>query len=331
MKFLIIGLGSIGKRHLQNIQQISSEHEIIALRSKRDSVKFRDVKEFYNLADALAEKPDTALICNPTNLHIDTALKLAEEGIHLFIEKPISNNLNDLSSLIKIVEEKNLISMVGYPLRFHPIIKKAKELVDRQILGKAYFARVQVGYYLPLWRPDTDYRQSYSARKDLGGGVVLDLSHEIDYVQWLFGNVTYLTAYIDKISELDIDTEDYAEILIEFENKICAEVHLDYLQQTLTRDGQIICENGTIDFDLEKKWLNIHQTGKNDSRINIENYNKNEMYIDEIKHFIECVNKGLQTSIDIKEGIKTMNIIQASKISSEKNQKIKLKSILNPE
>ncbi|HJN62249.1 MAG TPA: Gfo/Idh/MocA family oxidoreductase, partial [Candidatus Parcubacteria bacterium] len=211
MKFLIIGYGSIGKRHANNLKFIlKSERDIIIYRQPGEK-KVPGLKTFFNLKDALSEKPNAVVIATPTNSHIPIALKCAKAGTHLFIEKPVSNNLKDIKKLTKLIKRNNLITMIGCCLRFHPGLKHTKDLIAEKTIGKIISVIAQAGQYLPDWRAGVKYQNTYSAKKSLGGGVVLDLIHELDYLYWLFGEVKSVFAFTGKSSNLTIDTEDIAD------------------------------------------------------------------------------------------------------------------------
>jgi predicted dehydrogenase len=322
-KVLMVGLGSIGQRHARNLCSAYEDIELIALRSGKDKRETGlNMREFYNLDEALKEKPLAAVLSNPTSLHIPIALKLAKAGVNLFIEKPLSNNLLGIGSLKKVIKEKNLTVMVGYCLRFHPILKKVNAIIKHEELGKILFARVQGGQYLPDWHPESDYRDSYSAKSNLGGGVLLDLSHELDYVQWFFGEAKDVVANVAKVSDLAIDTEDYAEILLRFKNGISAEIHLDYLQKIPTRTGLIVGKNGSLSFDINSN--NLELNSQTETLKISEPFNKDKMYEWEIKHFMDCVWEKKVPIVDLDEGLKSLKIVLAAKESSLRGRRISL-------
>ena len=226
MLILVIGCGSIGKRHIRNLKALNVR-DIIAhdLRMERcrEVEQEYGVKAYDDLEEALAQKPDVALICTPTSLHIPPALSAARNGCHLFIEKPLSHSLDGVDELLEIVARKNLITLVGCNMRFHPSIALVKELLGKESIGKVLCARVQTGQYLPDWHPWEDYRQGYSANKSLGGGIILDGVHEIDYITWLLSEVSQVVCFSDKLSSLEIDTEDTAEILLRLKSGAIAD------------------------------------------------------------------------------------------------------------
>ncbi|RME08367.1 MAG: gfo/Idh/MocA family oxidoreductase, partial [Anaerolineae bacterium] len=218
MKFLIVGIGSIGKRHLRNLRALGYG-DLLAYRSSRRDVEAIErefgVRSFFDLEQALAEKPDVVIVSNPTHWHIPVALAAARAGAHLFLEKPLSHTLEGVSELSALVKQHNLKAMVAYPLRFYAGTQKMRALLKEGAIGQPLYVRAEVGSYLPDWRPGSDYRQVYSAHAEMGGGVLLDLSHEVDYLYWLFGPPENLTAQIQNTGALEIDAEDNVDILMQ--------------------------------------------------------------------------------------------------------------------
>ena len=214
---MICGVGSIGERHLNNLLKLG--YDDIILYRKRD-MQLRTIENsfqvFKTLESALREKPDICFICNPTHLHIPTALKCADAGCHLFIEKPLGNSLKDINQLNRILKKKNKKAMVGYMSRFHPCLIKGKEWIEDGRIGKVVFARTQWGEYLPDWHPWEDYRESYAAKKSMGGGPALTLSHEIDTMLWYFGKVKSVIKNSNYNSDLEISCEHSCDIIANF-------------------------------------------------------------------------------------------------------------------
>lgn len=321
MKFLVLGCGSIGKRHIRNLKNINAG-EIIAYDVKLE--RCHDVEEHYgirtsrDLEQSLAQRPDVALICNPTSLHISSALIAAHNGCHLFIEKPLSHSLDGIDELIEIVDQKELVTLVACNMRFHPGISKMKELLDKESIGKIICARAQAGHYLPSWHPWEDYRYGYSGNKSLGGGVILDGIHEIDYITWLLGEVMQVFCFSGKLSSLEIDTEDTAEILLKFKSGAMTEVHLDYVQRSYARSCLIIGEEGTILWDFNERQVRFYSAKSEKWQIFHEKsgYDINEMYIEEMKHFLQCVVGKTKPLQDINRAKRVLQIALAAKESS---------------
>ena len=329
MKFLIIGCGSIGTRHLKNLKFISVG-EIIAYRTRKKNVRkledARHVKTYTNLTEALSQNPDAALITNPTSLHIQSAFDAAKHGCHLFIEKPVSDTLDGIEELIDIVHKRNLILLVGCNLRFHPCLQFVKKLLDEKRIGKVISARVQMGQYLPDWHPWEDYRTMYSAQQSLGGGIILDAIHELDYISWFLGDVTQVFSFSDKLSNLDIDTEDVAEILLRFKSGAISEVHLDYIQRYPSRSCEIIGEEGSIILDINKGTVEVYTAEKKEWEIfeQPKDYDINQTYIDEMLHFINCIEGKEEPIISITDGLEVLKIALAAKESAKSGKNIKI-------
>ncbi len=324
MRVLLVGLGSIGKRHLSNIKKIYPNAVITIwhLHSKKDElgVNINDVDNVvYTFEDAIRQKPDVAFVTCPSSFHISIATMLAQEKIDLFIEKPLSSNLIDVEKFLHIGETQKIVIMVGYNFRFHHPIQLLKQKISEGTIGNLIGIRAEVGQYLPDWRPGKDYRKSVSARKELGGGAVLELSHELDYVRWFFGEVRSVSAQVDQLSDLEIDVEDTADIILKFSNNAIGSIHLDMIQRYPTRCCHVIGSEGTLNWDgmtdlvtqfsaKNNAWSVLHPAGKID---------RNEMYVKEIQHFFECVNNRKEPLINGYEGKRVLEIALAALESSK--------------
>ncbi len=172
MKFLIAGLGSIGTRHARNLIALG-ERDLVFFRTHKSTISAPDLQLFpleTELSAALSHEPDAVIVCTPTALHLDVAIPAAQAGCHLFIEKPISNNLDRIDELVEIVKSKGLKATIGFHFRCHPGLQKVKSLIETGAIGRSVWAQAHWGEYLPDWHPWEDYRTAYSARSDLGGG-----------------------------------------------------------------------------------------------------------------------------------------------------------------
>lgn len=331
MKYLFVGLGSIGQRHLKNLRNITDE-TILAYRTNTKNVEGLNneynIKSYLDLDDAFNQKPDVVFISNPTSLHMPIALKAAEHNCHLFIEKPISHNLDQIDLLFKKMKENNKVCFVAYNFRFHPNLIKIKEILNQNKIGKIFFSRVQAGQYLPDWHPYEDYKKGYSARKDLGGGVVLTLIHEIDYIYWLFGEVKSVFASLEKLSSLEIDVEDTASIILKTKNNVTIELHLDYIQKPAVRNCEIVGEKGKILWDYFNNEVRLYQN-KTDNWTSYkeDNFNRNDMYVGELSHFLHCINNKESQQISHKDVKDVMKIIKAIQQSSKKENKIFMRDV----
>jgi predicted dehydrogenase len=324
LKFLIVGFGSIGKRHFDNLQQIGEVE--IAVLTRRD-VTIPGVKLYKSLYNALGQDFDAVLVTNETSLHIQTALAFAEKGRNLFIEKPLSHNLKDIGRLAALANRRNLKVMIGCNMRFHPAVSLGKKLVQQGKIGRIISAQVRAGQYLPDWHPGRDYRNSYSARSDKGGGVVLDLIHELDYAGWFFGPASRVFAFCGKKSQLEIETEDTAEILLEFQNGVWCQVHLDYLQRAPARTFSIIGTEGVVEGDIINNNVRLFEAGRQNWEAVTTGsvYDNNSMYLAELKHFIEYI-AGIapQPLISLEDGIRALKISLAVKKSARTGKVVRL-------
>lgn len=318
---MIIGFGSIGKRHLKNIiSKTNSEIIILTQRNDLGYLKKDNIKVFNTLKECLQEKPDIGFITNETVQHVPIAIKLANAGLDIFLEKPLSNSMISVNKLLSIVNRKKLVTLMGCNLRFHDGIKKIKSLIEKQTIGKIISVKVECGTYLPDWHPYEDYSKGYAARDDLGGGVVLTCIHELDYLYWFFGKIKEVFSITGKFSDLKIKTTDLSAIILRFENNIIGEVHLDYFQKPEIRSCKIIGTKGTIYWDSLKNEVEVFnlKTQKWHTKLKIKNYKKNDMYERELKHFINCVNKEEKSINDISQGsylLKVaLGIIKSSKL-----------------
>lgn len=327
---LVIGFGSIGRRHLENLLQLKNVKLIVyTKRTDLNSFKEQGVKISNSLTECLNENPDIGFITNETSLHIPIAIKLAQNGLDLFIEKPLSNSSKDIQKLCSIVRKKKLITQMGCNLRFHPCIKKIKNLIDQQKIGKIISAQVQNSSYLPDQHRWEDYRKSYAARNDLGGGVTLTLIHEIDYMYWFFQEVENVVSVSGKMSDLDITAEDYTASLLKFKNKVVGELHLDYFQRPDFRSCKIRGTKGEIYWDSVNNSVSVYNIRKNKWEIKFEtgfanNIDTYSSYLEEIKHFLRCVKNRKETINNLEQGIVTLKIALAIKKASKIEKSVKV-------
>jgi predicted dehydrogenase len=258
-KIVFFGLGSIAKKHIKLIQNGHPEFSLYAFRDHKKKREASLLKEIYSWEEIDKLKPDIAFITNPTFLHIQTAINCAKRGMTLFIEKPIGVDDKNLNILIEIVEKKNLATYVGYNLRFHPIIEAIKEYLKEYSF---LHMRVFTTSYLPNWRTTRNHLETYSAKSKEGGGVILDLSHEVDYVSYLLNGVKHIKGQFGRRSKkITVDAEDYADLLLETE---CGPVniHINFLSQVRQREIWIDFEEISIKADLIGSTINEYRNEK---------------------------------------------------------------------
>lgn len=315
MKFLIAGFGSIGRRHFRNLLTLG-ERDILFLRSGRSTLPDDEIAGYPEETDldaALEHHPDAVIVATPTALHLEVAIPAADAGCHLFIEKPISDTLARINLLEDSVKKGGSRVFVGFQFRFNPSLIKIRQLLYERSFGKPLSFRVHWGEYLPGWHPWEDYRQGYSARKDLGGGVVLTLCHPLDYIRWMFGDVNSLWAFTANRSDLGLEVEDVAEIGLLLRDGVIGSVHLDYFQRPSSHSLEIICSNGMIRWDNQTGIIEMYdakcETWKSDPPpIGFE---RNQMFLSEMKHFLDVIRGNTIPVCDLKDGIKSLELTLA--------------------
>ena len=319
MKFLIAGFGSIGRRHFRNLLALG-ERDILFLRSQRSTLSDDEIANFpveTELQAALAHHPDAVIIANPTALHLDVAIPAAEQGCHLFIEKPISHSLERIDKLETALSRGGGKAFTAFQFRFHPGLAIIKDWLTSTSLkpnpiGRPLSARVHWGEYLPGWHPWEDYRQGYSARADLGGGVVLTLCHPLDYLRWLFGEVCSLWAFIGSNSDLELDVEDTAETGIRFESGVIGSVHLDYVQRPPVHRLEIVGTEGTIRWnntDGAVKVFSAH-SGEWKHYPMPEEFERNNLFLAEMDHFLKLIRGQVESRCTLEDGIWSQKLVQ---------------------
>ncbi|PKL18923.1 MAG: hypothetical protein CVV49_03520 [Spirochaetae bacterium HGW-Spirochaetae-5] len=314
MKYLICGVGSIGLRHLKNLKFLG-HNDIILYTTGKSLVPgyleaTKDLDKYSDIDKALAQNPDVCMITNPTSLHISTAIKAAENNCHLFIEKPLSHNLEGLGDLLKITEDKRLISFITYQFRYHPHVKILKDIFKnnrKTEYGKPLYVTSEWSEYLPDWHPWENYKEGYSARNDLGGGVLLTQIHPVNYINYIFGEIDKITVNKASTKSLGIDVDDVADLLISFINGLTGHVHIDFLQKPRVHTMKIVTDMGRFEWDYHENRLVF--LGSNGDIINFENdgFDRNDMFIDMLSDFIDCVKNKKETKFNLKSAIKEMH------------------------
>lgn len=299
MKILIVGLGSIARKHITALQTLKSDSKIYALRSNLNAAIEEGVENIYDLDDERIGF-DFAIISNPTHLHYQFIEELAHKGIPLFIEKPAVDTLENINKLVDLIEEKQLITYIACNLRFHPCIEFLKNKLDTEKL-RINEVNVYCGSYLPDWRPGKDFRTIYSANAAMGGGVHLDLFHELDYTAWLFGLPNNSKSVLRNVSSLEIDAVDYANYTLEY-NTFTANIILNYYRKKPKREIEIVLVEDTWTVDLIKNEI------KNDAgeyTFQALGFNVKDTYLLQLDYFIGCLENNkvpmnsLATSVEI--------------------------------
>lgn len=322
-RILIISIGSIGKRHLRLAREVVPNADIRVLRHQATN----EVPEFsngcfFNIEEAIAFAPQIAVIASPAPFHIPTAQALAEVGVHLLIEKPLSASLNGVMQLLETCQKQGTVLLTGYNLRFLPSLQRFRDLLGESVIGKVLSVRCEIGQYLPSWRPDDDYRQGVSARRELGGGALLELSHELDYLRWIFGEVDWVKATLSRQSSLEIDVEDTVHLTLGFTpttdgHQLIGSVNLDFIRHDTTRLCVVIGEKGSLRWNGLTGEVSLYEAGGKEWReLSSHPHQRDDSYLAEWQNFIACVTEHKVPLVTGEDGLKVLQIIEAARISA---------------
>lgn len=295
----MVGLGSIGKRHLGNLilalENRKVQYQIDALRSGYSIIheKWDSIirKQYYHI-DELPDDYDIIFVTNPTSFHYDTIKKIIGKAKHLFVEKPVFDSLNYNINELHFVQGS--VYYVACPLRHKSIMKYVKQMIDEK--ERVILARIISSSYLPAWRKSVDYRKTYSAKKDMGGGVTKDLIHEWDYAVYLFGKPEKVAHMGGHVSDLEIDSDDLSIYIAQYPDMFL-EIHLDYIGQKTERQLQLFTSSKRIDVDLISNTISEY---RDNELIQEQGFPAEDFYRNEIEYFLDCI-EGKQPNINTIE------------------------------
>jgi predicted dehydrogenase len=316
MKVLIAGLGSIGRRHLRNLLALG-ERDILLYRTGHSTLPGEELAGFpveTDLSAALAHRPEAVIVANPTALHLEVAIPAAERGCHLLLEKPLSHSMEGVDRLCEAVRRGGGQILTGFQFRFHPGLQDIKQQIASPLsspIGRPLSARAHWGEYLPGWHPWEDYRQGYSARADLGGGVLLTLCHPLDYLRWMFGEAEALWAFTGRLGDLDLDVEDTAEIGIRYQSGMLGSVHLDYNQRPSAHTLEVVGTQGVL------RWDNADTPA---------GFERNDLFLAEMRHFLDVARGKAQPLCTLEDGVQALRLALAARQSAEVGEMVVLGS-----
>jgi predicted dehydrogenase len=310
-------LGSIGKLHLRLAREFLPHADIRVLRREEGAVPPEQANGGFSRMDqAIAFRPQIAVIANPAPFHLSAAHSLADAGVHLMVEKPLSIAAEGVQRLIESCRSRELVLLTGYNLRFLPSLQRFRDLLKQNVIGQVFSVRCEIGQYLPSWRPGVDYRQGVSARHDLGGGALLELSHELDYLRWIFGEVDWVDACLSRQSRLEIDVEDTAHMMLGFTP--AADSHR--LIGTLSMDL------GSLRWDGLTGAVELFEAGaKNWRELFRYQHQREDSYRAQWGNFLACVEGKSKPFVSGEDGLKVMQIIDAVRQASGKGGRIVIK------
>jgi predicted dehydrogenase len=326
-KVLVVGSGSIAKRHIRNLRHCYPNALIACVSSTGRKIEPADVGAsmvFADLQVAAKEAPDFAIVASPANLHLQNAKLLVDHHIPVLVEKPLC--MASEQFILEEWSEHGHLVRVAYNLRYMPAAQKMKELLDLNHLGRITTVLVDAGQYLPDWRPDQDYRTGVSARRDLGGGALLELSHELDYLTWFFGRFDWAFGVLRNTKWLDIDVEDNVDAILHSEQGLVAHIHLDFLQRQASRSCKVIGENGALVWDLIKNRIDLYLTGCQTETVYTDiTYDRNLMYIDQTTAFVKYINGEGQFETSLESAAEVLQLADSIRNSSQCQQPVPIR------
>lgn len=329
MKALIVGLGSIGTRHLNNLSRLGVDN-LSAFRSRKlpppTEILDKNTRIFEDYNKALEDNPDMVIIANPTSYHVPFAIKALEANCHVYLEKPVSNSLDGVDRLIELAQKRKRVVMVGCQLRFHPNIEAIKQWIQAKVIGRIFSVYVDTGESLPSWHPWEDYQQSYAAQANLGGGVILTLIHELDYLYWLLGPMKEVYAIGGHLTPLKIDVEDTALISLWSQQKVPIQLRMDYWRKPPVRKMHVVGEKGQIFWDYYSGQASVVQEdGSVIEQSNLsENWERNDLFIAIMKNFLDTVKNQASVRVPLTDGVNVLKIALAAKASLSQKEVIHL-------
>lgn len=328
-KAVVVGAGSAGRRHMRNLRRLVPDIRITCWRmsetpadaelaSCADEVVFDE-------AGAVAAEPDIAIAAGPATTREPTIRPFVTRGVPMLVEKPFAADVDTARRLRALCREQPAPMLVGYTLRFHPLLMRLRDELRSGRIGNPIGMRVSVGQYLPHWRPGTDWRRSVTARRELGGGVLLDLSHELDYLRWCLGEATTVMALVRPAPELGIDVDAYAEVVLEFESGAIGSAHLDLIQQPMTRECQVIGERGSLALDFVGGSLRATAAaGGWQELMSVPDLDRNTLFLDELSHFLACARGDDAPRITADDGCRGVEIVEAARTASQQRTAVRV-------
>jgi predicted dehydrogenase len=324
MKVLVVGTGSIGKRHIGNL--LSLGHEVHAYSERLQAgITHRlpdNVHSVANLDSLKSDGFDAAVIANRTDQHLHSAMKALQFCNALYIEKPLSASLAGLSEFQKMCLERKTVVEIGFMMRFHPNLQWIRAFLQSGQFGEVMHLRTSVGQWLPDWRPGTDHRQGFGAFYRYGGGVTMELIHEIDLVNWLIGQAVDVSAMQRPLAQLEIETEAIAEICMRLETGLLAQVHLDYVRPGYGRTLEILGSQGVLTWDYSSSTVTLTRADGQPTLVHqAQGFDRNMMFLDIMQHFLNRIEQSsLAPVASLEEGIQALRVALASHQSARERR-----------
>jgi predicted dehydrogenase len=308
LRVAVLGLGSAGRRHVEDFEALG--HEVVG---------FDPAAEGAMSADEAIESADAVVVASPSSFHAEQALRTIERGRHVLVEKPLATDVEAAAAIVEAAAGSGLSCGVAMNLRFHPGVETLRGLVTDGTLGDVYLARSSFGFDLRRWRPQDDYRESYSARSELGGGIVLDAIHELDYLLWLLGPVVSVVAETGHLSALDVDVEDTAVAVLRFAAGAVAAVDLNFWEPSYRRGCTLSGSRGAATWDWNRGTIELDD---GERRVLEVPADVRDTYRAEVADFLEAIEQGRSPRTSVADGLAAVRLAQAVKSSARDGRRV---------
>jgi predicted dehydrogenase len=329
MNILVVGTGSIGKRHIANLLALGVDVRAFSYRAAAGDSSSQPVQHdprvplVGDLSQALASDVHAVVVANRTDQHLAVALQAARLGKHVFIEKPLAASLAQAEELVAAVRDQGLVVEAGFMLRHHPNLRWMQSYLASGALGELMHLRASVGQWLPDWRPGTDHRQGYGAFRAQGGGVIFDLIHELDLVHWLVGPVVDVSAMTRVVPALEIETEGVAQISLRMASGVLAQVHLDYVRPGYGRDMELVGRHGVLSWDYTKGTVSLTRAGDVPEVVHRvpDGFERNTLFRAHMAHFLQRLeNPAVVPSSSLADAVSVLRIALAAHQSDQQRR-----------
>ncbi len=328
LRALVVGMGSIGQRHLSLLRSAGVQHIVVQTRRPAAVRVATGAVVATTMDEALRSDPDLVLVCTTANLRIDAALAAVRQGCHLFVEKPLANSMTGVEELRAVVQATGVTAVAGFDMRFDPGLCQVKTWIDGGRIGRVLSIQAQVGQYLPDWRPGRNYWETASARNEWGGGAIFELTHELDYVSWLVGHVDTVSCLSAKVSDLRLDVEDVAIMTLAFASGAVGSVHVDFLQRVPTRTCRVIGELGSVEWDHQARTasLRLPDASQNED-FSYRAFERDDRFAAQMAHLLACVAGTSQPRADLNAAIDNLRLALGAKLAASTSRAVHLQCV----
>lgn len=327
-RFVVVGSGSIARRHIANLKALYLDARVGCLSASGRVISVEETGADFissDLSNAIAQASTFAVIASPAPFHLEQALEFLRAGVPVLIEKPLAISSCDVAPYRDALQAYSGRLDIAYNLRFMPSAQTVKALIEAQFLGRLHDVSIRVGQYLPDWRPGTDYRKNVSARAELGGGVLLELSHELDYLNWIFGAFERCTCISQHSGLLEIDVEDSVHALLERHDGVVAHLSMNFLQRIPVRQCIVTGEQGVLVWDLLANSVSSRTVAQGEvMHFHDPAYDRNQMYKDELLHFSGVANGTSLPAVGLEQAIDVLRLVDALKVSATQRKPIEI-------